>query len=75
MNYILYFSDEAKKDLVGLKKNEPAAFRKVKALLPELQQHPKTGTGKPELLGYGYIGFYSRRITKMHRLVDNYKIR
>lgn len=69
MTYTLYFTEEAKKDLAGLKKNEPKAFKKVKALLIELQQHPRTGTGKPKLLGYGYKGFFSRRITKKHRLV------
>jgi toxin YoeB len=69
MTYTLYFTDEAKKDLAGLKQNEPAAFRKAKALLIELQQHPRTGTGKPKPLGYGYKSFFSRRITKKHRLV------
>ncbi len=69
MIYTLHFTDEAKKDLAGLKKNEPAAFKKAKELLAELQQHPKTGTGKPEPLGHGYKGFFSRRITKKHRLV------
>ncbi len=77
MTYTLYFTNEAKKDLAGLKKNEPAAFIKAKALLLELKQHPMTGTGKPEPLGYGYKGFFSRRITQKHRLVysvDNKKI-
>lgn len=69
MTYTLYFTEEAKKDLAGLKKNEPKAFKKVKTLLIELQQHPKTGTGKPKPLGYGYKGFFSRRITQKHRLV------
>ena len=69
MTYTLYFTEEAKKDLAGLKKNEPAAFKKAKALLLELQQHPRTGTGKPKPLGYGYKGLFSRRITKIHRLV------
>ncbi|MEE4286029.1 MAG: Txe/YoeB family addiction module toxin [Mariniphaga sp.] len=69
MTYTLYFTEEAKKDLAGLKKNEPKAFKKVKALLIELQQHPKTGTGKPKPLGNGYKGFFSRRITQKHRLV------
>lgn len=69
MTYTLFFTEEAKKDLAGLKKNEPAAFKKVKALLTELQKHPQTGTGKPKPLGYGYKGFFSRRITKKHRLV------
>ena len=69
MTFTLYFTDEAKKDLAGLKKNEPAAFKKAKALLLELKQHPMSGTGKPKPLGYGYKGFFSRRITKKHRLV------
>ncbi|HDR52433.1 MAG TPA: Txe/YoeB family addiction module toxin [Mariniphaga anaerophila] len=69
MTYTLYFTEEDKKDLAGLKKNEPAAFNKAKALLAELQQHPRTGSGKPKPLGYGYKGFFSRRITKKHRLV------
>lgn len=69
MSYTLYFTEEAKKDLAGLKKNEPAVFRKAKVLLKELQEHPVTGTGKPKPLGYGYKGFFSRRITQKHRLV------
>ena len=69
MSYILFFTEEAKKDLAGLKKNEPAAFKKAKVLLNELQEHPRTGTGKPKPLGYGYIGFFSRRISQKHRLV------
>jgi mRNA-degrading endonuclease RelE of RelBE toxin-antitoxin system len=32
MTYTLYFTEEAKKDLAGLKKNEPAAFKKATAL-------------------------------------------
>ncbi len=69
MTYILCLTDEAKKDLAGLKKNEPAVFIKAKTLLAELQKHPRTGTGKPKPLGYGYKGFFSRRITKKHRLI------
>ena len=69
MTYTLYFTEEAKNDLAGLKKNEPTAFNKAKALLIELQQHPRTGAGKPKPPGYGYKGFFSRRITKKHRLV------
>ena len=58
MTYKLYFTGEAKKDLARLKKNEPAAFKKAKVLLKELQEHPGTGTGKPKPLGYGYKGFF-----------------
>ncbi|MFA5542118.1 MAG: hypothetical protein WC984_10625 [Bacteroidales bacterium] len=64
MTYTLYFTKEAKKDLAGLKKNEPAAFEKAKALLTELQQHPQTGTGKPKPLGFGYKGFFPEESQK-----------
>lgn len=33
------------------------------------QRHPFTGTGKPEPLKNNLTGFWSRRITKEHRLV------
>lgn len=46
--YKLVFAPQAIEDLSILKKSEPAAFKKAGKLLVELQEHPKTGTGKPE---------------------------
>ena len=43
-------------------------FRK-EAGLAELQEHPRTGTGKPELLSGDRAGQWSRRISQKHRLV------
>jgi len=34
-----------------------------------LKEHPRTGTGQPELLKYDLAGYYSRRINRKHRLV------
>ena len=48
--YKLVFAPQAIEDLSILKKSEPAAFKKAGKLLVELQEHPKTGTGKPEPL-------------------------
>ncbi len=45
---------------------------KIKELLKSIKQTPFKGIGKPEPLRYGLKGFWSRRITKEHRLV--YKI-
>lgn len=69
MSYILHFSPEAKEDLSKLKKHEPRAFEKARKLLYELQEHPRTGTGKPEQLTGDRKGQWSRRITQRHRLV------
>ena len=38
-------------------------------LLTELQEHPRTGTGKPDPLSGGRAGQWSRRISQKHRLV------
>ena len=51
--YTLVFAPQALEDLSKLKKSEPAAFKKAGKLLAELQEHPQTGTGKPELLSTG----------------------
>lgn len=41
-------------------------------MIEELQDHPKTGTGKPKPLSGNRSGEWSRRITDKHRLI--YKI-
>jgi len=38
-------------------------------LLPELTEHPYSGTGKPELLKHNMKGHWSRRISHKHRLI------
>lgn len=69
MIYELVFSKVADADLRRLKRNEPQAYKKAVKLLEELQEHPQTGTGKPEQLKGDRAGQWSRRITDRHRLV------
>jgi len=45
------------------------ALKKLDILLNELREHPKTGTGKPEMLRNRLSGLWSRRITDKHRLI------
>jgi len=35
----------------------------------ELAEHPREGTGKPEMLKGDLAGYWSRRINREHRLV------
>ncbi|MDR0544294.1 MAG: Txe/YoeB family addiction module toxin [Odoribacteraceae bacterium] len=42
---------------------------KIDALLEELREHPTTGTGNPEALRGDMAGLWSRRVTRVHRLV------
>ncbi len=67
--YTLKFSPQSLEDLSRLKRSEPAAFKKAGKLLAELQEHPHTGTGKPELLSGDRAGQWSRRISQKHRLI------
>lgn len=69
MIYKLIFSEEAEHDIQRLKRSEPQAFKKLMKLLLELQEHPVTGTGKPEMLVGNRSGQWSRRISGRHRLI------
>ena len=70
MIYTIITSKEANEDIAYLKKSEIKSYNKVMQLFEELQEHPRTGTGKPELMKHGkFKGLWSRRITIKHRLV------
>ncbi|MDR0873447.1 MAG: Txe/YoeB family addiction module toxin [Prevotellaceae bacterium] len=69
MSYKLDIKESAQEDLARLKKSEISAFKKATKLLDELQEHPATGTGKPEQLKYYQEPTWSRRISDKHRLV------
>ena len=69
MTYELDFSARAEDGLAKLKKSESAAYKKAIKLLAELQEHPTTGTGKPEQLKHYAEPTWSRRISDKHRLV------
>lgn len=44
-------------------------IEKIAALLNNIKETPFEGLGKPEELKYTWAGFWSRQITKEHRLV------
>lgn len=66
----LKFTPDAKKDLDWWKQyGDEASKKKIQRLLSELEEHPRTGTGKPELLSRDLSGVWSRRINKEHRIL------
>ncbi|MBO7597638.1 MAG: Txe/YoeB family addiction module toxin [Bacteroidales bacterium] len=69
MIYRIVNTPRADDDMVKLAKSEPKAFAKAQALIEELREHPRTGTGHPEQLSGDRAGQWSRRITQKHRLV------
>jgi len=61
------YSDKAENDIKIFKKaGDKTALKKISALLKEIAEHPRTGTGKPEFLKHKK--YWSRRIDKEHRL-------
>ena len=73
MIYELDLPDFVKAEIALLKKSEPPAYRKVMRFLNEIQDHPRTGTGKPERLKHYKNETWSRRINRKHRLVYEIK--
>ena len=69
MNYHIDFSSEAEKVVKKWKKSNPIAFKKLRNLIHELEQHPRTGTGHPEPLKGGEGITYSRHITRNDRMI------
>lgn len=67
--YEIEYQEQALLDIAKLKRDEPAAYKKVVSFIEELKEHPKTGTGHPEPLKGKPEGRWSRQISKKHRLV------
>ncbi|MBP5659189.1 MAG: Txe/YoeB family addiction module toxin [Paludibacteraceae bacterium] len=67
--YEIEYQEQALLDIAKLKRDEPAAYKKVVSFIQELKEHPKTGTGHPEPLKGKPEGRWSRQISKKHRLV------
>lgn len=64
------YSPDAQQDLAWWEKNgDDPTKRKIKRLLDEMAEHPRSGTGKPELLSGDIKGVWSRRINKKDRIL------
>jgi toxin YoeB len=68
--YELEFTSDFERDKEKLRKSgDIKTLQKLAILLLELTEHPRTGTGKPELLSGDRAGQWSRRISGKHRLI------
>lgn len=65
----LLFLDRGWEDYTHWQAQDRKILKKINALIEECRRHPFTGTGKPEPLRGDLSGFWSRRITRVHRLV------
>ncbi len=68
--YLIKFTETARQQLKTLEKSSPTLMKKLKKMLIEIAEHPRTGTGKVERLKhYPNDEIYSRRLDKKNRLV------
>ena len=69
MKYSIEYSSEVKKVVKKWKKSNPVLFKKLYDLLPELEEHPRYGSGHPEpLIGGGDIR-WSRHLSAHDRII------
>jgi toxin YoeB len=63
------WTDIAWEDYLSWQKEDKKIVGEIKGLIDECRRDPFKGTGKPEPLKGDLTGFWSRRITREHRLV------
>jgi toxin YoeB len=69
----LVWAPEAWSDYQHWCRTDARVRDKINALVGDIQRHPFTGLGKPEPLKRNLSGWWSRRITREHRLVYRVK--
>jgi toxin YoeB len=65
----LAWTDNAWEDYLSWQKEDQKIVDEINSLIEECIRNPFTGTGKPEPLKGDLTGYWSRRITREHRLV------
>ena len=65
----LIFAEQAWEDYLYWQTQDRKNLRKINSLIKEIKRNPFEGTGCPEPLKHNWSGFWSRRITREHRLV------
>ena len=65
----LIFSERGWADYLYWQSVDKKTLKRINTLIKDIQRNPFKGIGDPEPLKYNWSGFWSRRITKEHRIV------
>ena len=68
----LIWSENAWEDYLYWQKHDKKLLLKINELIKAIQRDPFKGVGDPEPLKHHWQGYWSRRITREHRLI--YKV-
>jgi toxin YoeB len=63
------FAERAWEDYLYWQNTDKKTLKRINTLIKDIKRSPFEGIGDPETLKYNWSGFWSRRITKEHRLV------
>ena len=69
MKYSIEYSSDVKRVIKKWKKSNPLLFKKLYDILPELEEHPRTGVGHPEPLIGGKDITWSRHLSAHDRII------
>jgi toxin YoeB len=68
--YKIILSKEADNDILIIKNSgRKIDYKRIKKFLLEIEENPRTGTGKPERLKYNDGEIWSREINRKDRLI------
>ena len=65
----LIFAEQGWEDYLYWQRTDKKTLKRINTLIKDIKRNPYSGIGDPEPLKYNWSGFWSRRITKEHRLV------
>jgi len=69
---ILSWADNAWEDYLYWQNTDKKILKRINLLIKDINRQPFIGIGEPEPLKHNWSGYWSRRISREHRLV--YKI-
>jgi len=65
----LLWTDQAWEEYLYWQKMDPKTLQAINDIIKDIRRDPFKGLGKPEPLKHNLAGWWSRRITREHRLV------
>jgi toxin YoeB len=65
----LVFSDDAWEEYLFWQETDRQTLKRINQLIKDIVRDPYRGIGKPEPLRHALQGYWSRRITREHRMV------
>ena len=63
------FTPQAREDYQHWQQTDKRVLKRIHLLIQDIQRSPNEGIGKPEALKHNSSEYWSRRITKEHRII------